>query len=521
MPVDPSIPLGVRPAQFNMGDVFSAMQGMQQMRTQSLQLRQAQDAQADSDALNTAMQRAPIGADGQPDYFAVATHLEGTGHARVGQQVRKFGDERVKAQQEQAEKALKLEADRYKAIDTRGGIAYNKLIAAENDPSTWPAARKEIAGLMPQLADKLPERPDAAFFTTAKKWWENTSDALKTRAQIVSELSSNLGVKRDARETDEYYTKVLSKWLPTTGDQAEWSDALDKGRKMGVPETTLAKFGDTYSPEAAARARQLGLNDTRQLQSKEVMVDGQRVQANYDPQTGTYSMPGSSQTLKNVKPAPPQVDPALAEIRALTADNMRRRAAEHPDLSPAQFNMANKLADDFARDSKTYRDRADSMQTIAAGAKDPSAAGDLSLIFSYMKMLDPGSAVRESEQANAQNATGVPDKIRNLYNQVMTGQRLNPDQRGDFVKRAGMIFEGAQKRQDGIVRTYSSRAQRANLPADMVVMDYGLGATATTTAPGAAAAGGFEQLIDPNGVPRNVPADKVAEFLRRGGKRPH
>ena len=66
--------------------------------------------------------------------------------------------------------------------------------------------------------------------------------------------------------------------------------------------------------------------------------------------------------------------------------------------------------------SKDYFTVRDSEAKINAVASDPSAASDLALIFSFMKVLDPGSVVREQEFANAQNAAGVPDQVRNLYN---------------------------------------------------------------------------------------------------------
>jgi hypothetical protein len=80
---------------------------------------------------------------------------------------------------------------------------------------------------------------------------------------------------------------------------------------------------------------------------------------------------------------------------------------------------------------------------IKAVADQPSAAGDLALIFNYMKMLDPGSVVRESEFATAQNAAGVPDRIRNIYNNLLKGERLAPEQRGDFISQAGRLYNSA------------------------------------------------------------------------------
>jgi len=82
----------------------------------------------------------------------------------------------------------------------------------------------------------------------------------------------------------------------------------------------------------------------------------------------------------------------------------------------------------------------------AAGRK--TAAGDVSLIFAYMKLLDPQSVVREGEQATAQNTTSVPGQIRNLYNRAITGQRLNEDQRKEFSNAAIGAFQSNQQALD-------------------------------------------------------------------------
>lgn len=79
-----------------------------------------------------------------------------------------------------------------------------------------------------------------------------------------------------------------------------------------------------------------------------------------------------------------------------------------------------------------------------------TAVGDLSLIFAYMKMLDPESVVRETEFANAQNAAGVPDQVRNLWNRALNGERLNPNQRAQFRQQAQQLAIGARA---GMMRT--------------------------------------------------------------------
>ena len=71
-------------------------------------------------------------------------------------------------------------------------------------------------------------------------------------------------------------------------------------------------------------------------------------------------------------------------------------------------------------------------------------------------MLDPGSVVREGEFATAQNAGGVDSSIRNWYNKLINGERLQPEQRTMFSSRAEKLFSTAAKknaeRKQGIIR---------------------------------------------------------------------
>lgn len=91
----------------------------------------------------------------------------------------------------------------------------------------------------------------------------------------------------------------------------------------------------------------------------------------------------------------------------------------------------------------------------------PTAADDISMVFSYMKMLDPGSAVREGEFANAQNAAGIPDRVRNLYNRAMSGNLLNPKQRQEFTQSAETIYRARRPEYDRLVGEYQGYAEAA------------------------------------------------------------
>lgn len=97
---------------------------------------------------------------------------------------------------------------------------------------------------------------------------------------------------------------------------------------------------------------------------------------------------------------------------------------------------------------KEYNDQTKPYQEVKSAygrvlSSEDNAVGDLSLIFGYMKMLDPGSVVREGEFATAQNAAGVPERIMNIYNKVASGQRLSPSQRDSFKGQAKGLYNSA------------------------------------------------------------------------------
>jgi hypothetical protein len=97
------------------------------------------------------------------------------------------------------------------------------------------------------------------------------------------------------------------------------------------------------------------------------------------------------------------------------------------------------------------------------------AAGDLALIFSYMKLLDPGSVVREGEFATAEKAAGVPDVIKNMYNKALNGTRLTESQRAQFVNQAGKQYAQSAEQFKSITDYYTSLAERRGLAIENVI----------------------------------------------------
>jgi hypothetical protein len=75
-------------------------------------------------------------------------------------------------------------------------------------------------------------------------------------------------------------------------------------------------------------------------------------------------------------------------------------------------------------------------QKLVSSLKRQSGVGDMSAIFVYMKMLDPGSVVRESEFAQAQQTAGAVESLIVRMNQIAVGEKLSPEQRTEFLALA-------------------------------------------------------------------------------------
>ncbi len=168
------------------------------------------------------------------------------------------------------------------------------------------------------------------------------------------------------------------------------------------------------------------------------------------------------------------------------------------------FERANKLRDEYFKQTLPYETVATGYNKILAATRDPSAAGDVALTFNFMKVLDPGSTVMQGEQATVANAGSVPERIRGIYNNALTGQKLDPNVRNDFVNQAKNIYISQRELYQKKRVNYTNLAKRAKVdPIDVVGDDIEIdstreGATATNKQTG-------EKLIYLRG--QWVPAD--------------
>jgi hypothetical protein len=92
---------------------------------------------------------------------------------------------------------------------------------------------------------------------------------------------------------------------------------------------------------------------------------------------------------------------------------------------------------------KAYQEMQSAYGQITESLKKGTPAGDLAGATKFMKLLDPGSVVRESELYLAMQASGALDRFTNYANMKLSGQKLTADQRKDFQQLADKLYGAA------------------------------------------------------------------------------
>ena len=118
-------------------------------------------------------------------------------------------------------------------------------------------------------------------------------------------------------------------------------------------------------------------------------------------------------------------------------------------LDPAKtFEQEEKLRKEFQGRTKVYGELGTTFNNIKSSAEAKNGPGDIALITGFMKMLDPGSVVRETEFATARDTAGLYERLLNTSQKLQSGQlfALDSKQRQEYVNLAKQYLDSAQKK---------------------------------------------------------------------------
>lgn len=199
-------------------------------------------------------------------------------------------------------------------------------------------------------------------------------------------------------------------------------------------------------------------------------------EAKYADQKAKAAMAEAAAQLGLTKAQTNQANAAASKLSAETKQ-MVAEAASGGDPSK-RFEAEQKLRKEYADQTKPFVEVKEAYRRVQAS--DNTGPGDIALIYGYMKMLDPGSVVREGEFATASNSSGVPVAIQNLYNKAISGQRLTEGQRKTFKSQAGKLAGAAEIREKEVRGGIETVAKNYRLNTANI---FGSAATSDSVAP--------------------------------------
>jgi hypothetical protein len=183
--------------------------------------------------------------------------------------------------------------------------------------------------------------------------------------------------------------------------------------------------------------------------------------------------------------------------------------------------VASKLRGDFeaAPVYKNHAATSEAFRKLERAFAEASPAGDIAATYSFMKMMDPNSVVRESEFMMLGKTGSLPEQIQQLFNRAASGEGLTPAMRADIQKKAREVYANSQtffKKHQG---NYTEMAQRFRIDPRNVV--YDLEDAEPTAAPpavtGAVPTGVGGSVV--TGVPKGPdPKPKSGGWVYRGAE---
>lgn len=109
------------------------------------------------------------------------------------------------------------------------------------------------------------------------------------------------------------------------------------------------------------------------------------------------------------------------------------------------------------------------MHRLIDTKEDVSGMDDIAIVFSFMKMLDPNSVVRETEFETAANAGPRAKYFARQWNRFITGGRFTQADRRGFLKSALSLVKPALDEEKQIQRKYVAMARRYGYPAAFII----------------------------------------------------
>jgi hypothetical protein len=355
----------------------------------------------------------------------------------------------------------------------------------------------------------------------------------RARLQAAAELKDKIAQQRQAQQDQRAaeQTQFMNRdrlaqraremsaagFTPYQSGMLDGTDAntVAAAQQMGGAMPMMAAAGEAARVGGMARGRALadeqggylktGLSDQERIRQDEREARAAQQQASLTQQADL-----ARERIAADRTKAQEANALRRDLAGIAASARSAGASSKADARAEQVSMRLRTQYENNPAVKQAYTIASQLQGVEATAQKPDAAGDLSMIYAYMKILDPSSVVRDTEFATAQNAAGVPDRVRNLYNRAMKGTRLTNEQRAEFLTRARSIGTQARTALQKQNERYGRIAGSMGVDPSLVVydpfgeLDGGGDSPSTTPVPQ---------------VPPRKPGESWADYKKRTGVR--
>lgn len=138
-----------------------------------------------------------------------------------------------------------------------------------------------------------------------------------------------------------------------------------------------------------------------------------------------------------------ETDKLNQELQALAGNKSILPPEKRIEKEMQLQNAYVKRADDLTSAQRNY-------EIMRVSAQQRKGQGDYALITSFMKMLDPGSTVRETEFASARDTGGLWTSLKAMVEGWKSGDILDDTQRQEFLDLSKQYLDAAIERDKSV-----------------------------------------------------------------------
>lgn len=253
--------------------------------------------------------------------------------------------------------------------------------------------------------------------------------------------------KNSGNVREQHAAELLLKQIEQAPEVAMTTTGLMLEQAMG------GKFAESFAKQKEEQRKE-ALFNPETVKQKEIL-ELKKLAADYD-----LTSAQANKAILEGRKVGAETAKTLLEL-----ENLKKTGGIDPTK---KFDMEDKLRKQYVDRTGKYIELRGTYDVIKASASDASGAGDMALVTSFMKMLDPTSVVRETEFAKAQDTAGLLQRLSNQAQKLQAGSFLDSKQRTDFERLAGRYLKAAEEHEKRVRKDLGTTIKSYDLSAENV-----------------------------------------------------